>query len=77
MRCSHTALPCVSSRLVSTPLPNRLFRDPGGRSRAEAEMRRNGNSLNRLTRVANATGRIDQTKRLKTVLTPSLTAPPP
>ena len=37
-------------------------------ARAIAELGRIGNNLNQLTRVANATGRIDETKRLKTVL---------
>jgi hypothetical protein len=37
-------------------------------SRAIYELGRIGNNLNQLTRVANATGRIDQTKRLTTVL---------
>jgi hypothetical protein len=37
-------------------------------SRAIYELGRIGNNLNQLTRVANATGRIDQTKRLATVL---------
>jgi hypothetical protein len=37
-------------------------------ARAIYELGRIGNNLNQLTRVANATGRIDQTKRLKTVL---------
>jgi len=37
-------------------------------SRAVAELGRIGNNLNQLTRVANATGRTDQTKRLETVL---------
>ena len=37
-------------------------------SRAVVELGRIGNNLNQLTRVANATGRIDQTKRLKTAL---------
>ncbi|MGB5661593.1 MAG: plasmid mobilization relaxosome protein MobC [Thermoanaerobaculia bacterium] len=36
--------------------------------RAVAQLGRIGNNLNQLTRVANATGRIDETKRLKTVL---------
>lgn len=37
-------------------------------SRAVAELGRIGNNLKQLTRVANATGRTDQTKRLETVL---------
>lgn len=37
-------------------------------SRAIYELGRIGNNLNQLTRVANATGRIDQTKRLQTAL---------
>jgi hypothetical protein len=37
-------------------------------SRAIYELGRIGNNLNQLTRVANARGRIDQAKRLSTVL---------
>ena len=37
-------------------------------ARAIAQLGRIGNNLNQLTRVANATRRIDQTKRLETVL---------
>ena len=37
-------------------------------SRVIYELGRIGNNLNQLTRIANATGRIDQTQRLKTAL---------
>ena len=135
MQCSHTALPCVSLRLVPAPSIHILFRDPCGRSRARTGMTpeaplphtsnrtellrvrlspgerqviraraeqcrkptstyvrevalgsvprarpgrleekaiyhlgRIGNNLNQLAYVANATGRIDDTRRLHEVL---------
>lgn len=64
-RAAEVRLP-PSTYVRQTSLGYRL----SGRINARAiyELGRIGNNLNQLTRVANATGRIDQTKRLKTVL---------
>ena len=64
-RASEVRLP-PSTYIRQTALGYRL----SGRinARAIAQLGRIGNNLNQLTRVANATGRIDQTKRLTTVL---------
>jgi hypothetical protein len=64
-RAAELRLP-PSTYVRQTSLGYRL----SGRINARAiyELGRIGNNLNQLTRVANATGRIDQSKRLKTVL---------
>ena len=58
MQCSHTALPCVSLRLVPAPSIHNLFRNPCGRSRGRANM----------------TGRVDHTRRLEAVINELLEA---
>ncbi len=64
-RAAEVRLP-PSTYIRQTALGYRL----SGRINARAiyELGRIGNNLNQLTRVANATGLIDQSKRLKTVL---------
>ncbi len=65
VRAAEVRLP-PSTYVRQTSLGYRL----SGRinSRAIYELGRIGNNLNQLTRVANATGRIGQTERLRTVL---------